>query len=68
MMTINEPTEASDLREAVEVMIHQLIESLASADQPQQRELLRAKLARFERLSERLDRDKTQPAEVIHFA
>ena len=67
-MNVNAPSELADLREAVEAMIHQLIEELAHVEQRQFREMLRAKLARYERLAERLDKDKTQPAEVIHFA
>ncbi len=63
-----EPSEAADLREAVEVMIHRLLDELAHADQREYRAMLRAKLARYERLGEQLDKGKTAPVDVIHFA
>jgi len=63
-----DPSEGADLREAVEMMIHRLLDELAHSDQREYRSMLRAKLARFERLAERLDQGKTELAEVIHFA
>jgi hypothetical protein len=63
-----EPAEAVDLREAVDAMIHRLLDELAHADQREYRSMLRAKLARFERLAERLDQSATAPVEVIRFA
>jgi hypothetical protein len=44
------PTEANDLREALQTFHRTLLAELARADQRDYREMLRHKLARFERL------------------